>query len=295
MKLTYVLFGFVTCLELAGCGSDGSSTVDAGSADGDASIRARQDGGSSGQMPMGNRDASAPATQGCTNGKQDATELDVDCGGPCLPCSDGKACKDNEDCPADSYCVSLRDSVPESCRSPVPSCYPNPCAKDEECGTLGAWSRVDDSLFKLVACFNLPTQGQECAASSDDAEPACAAGLSCISNKCEPPTLDQGEACDLNRDACKGALKCFPNGMAGTGGVCRARHAVGEICGFGSDCEIGLRCDRPGAQSGSCAPRLKQGEACKVSVFNYDCEAGLICSNQECVPIDGIRREDSEF
>lgn len=295
MTFPNALFGFVVCLVLAACGSGGSSAVDAGSAQEDAAAGAREDGGSAGQTPLGKGDASAPAAQACANGKQDATELDVDCGGPCRPCADGKACNDNEDCPAESYCVSLRDSVPESCRSPVPSCYPNPCAQDEECHTMGAWSRVDDSLVKIVACFALPAQDQECAASTDDAKPACAAGLKCISNTCQPPTLEEDDACDLNRDACKGALKCFPNGMAGTGGICGVRRALGEICGFGSDCELGLRCDRPGAQSGSCAPRLKQGETCKVSVFNYDCEVGLICSNQECVPIDGIRREDSEF
>ena len=56
----------------------------------------------------GGKDASADAPGGggndagpsCTNSKKDGDESDVDCGGACPPCSDGKQCTNASDCAA---------------------------------------------------------------------------------------------------------------------------------------------------------------------------------------------------
>ena len=38
------------------------------------------------------------ASAGCSNGAQDGTETDIDCGGSCTPCADGKLCSTGADC-----------------------------------------------------------------------------------------------------------------------------------------------------------------------------------------------------
>jgi hypothetical protein len=48
----------------------------------------------------------------CTNGRQDGSETDVDCGGSCGACQDGLRCQYNTDCGKDSRCLSRICSVP---------------------------------------------------------------------------------------------------------------------------------------------------------------------------------------
>ena len=51
----------------------------------------------------------------CGNAVTDAGETDLDCGGPCLPCDDGRACKGDSDCQSSDchahLCVSCSDGL----------------------------------------------------------------------------------------------------------------------------------------------------------------------------------------
>lgn len=61
--------------------------------------------------------SSTPAQDTCSNGKKDAAETDVDCGGgsTCARCAVGKACTANSDCQS-SQCTS------GTCAAPTASC-----------------------------------------------------------------------------------------------------------------------------------------------------------------------------
>ncbi|HIA00649.1 MAG TPA: hypothetical protein EYN66_01840, partial [Myxococcales bacterium] len=43
-------------------------------------------------------------SESCINGIQDGTESDIDCGGDCLACAEGKACNTQSDCYTDMIC-----------------------------------------------------------------------------------------------------------------------------------------------------------------------------------------------
>lgn len=132
----------------------GSATVDgdashSGTADGGAGSQSgTMDGGESmdagGTMDAG--DTGGPPPDHCTNGVQDGDESDVDCGGSCEPCDDGKACNISPDCEskqcthdmtcgAEDWCVDLIDDngcqqcIKTSCCESVLECVTG----DEKC------------------------------------------------------------------------------------------------------------------------------------------------------------------
>ncbi|MFB6263091.1 MAG: hypothetical protein ABEL76_05620, partial [Bradymonadaceae bacterium] len=74
----------------AGCGSgsSGKPASDAGS-----TVPCTSDDACSGVCREG-RCVPDP----CSNGKKGGTETDVDCGGTCAPCAEGKACLKGQDC-----------------------------------------------------------------------------------------------------------------------------------------------------------------------------------------------------
>jgi hypothetical protein len=88
----------------------------------------------------------APAT--CSDGLKNEGESDVDCGGPCPPCADGKTCGTGTDCASlvcsGGLCISgcadgLQDGLETGvdCGGPVcTGCADGePCARDRDCGS----------------------------------------------------------------------------------------------------------------------------------------------------------------
>src|SRR5438874_2598746 len=98
------VFMFLSIAAIAGCGnpdqaaSDGMSLADGGADD-------KKDG-----APMPGADAT-PASPWCTDGVHNGSETDVDCGGPCSPCANTKACSHAADC-ASGVCVKGACAAP---------------------------------------------------------------------------------------------------------------------------------------------------------------------------------------
>lgn len=49
-------------------------------------------------LPTGSRGVDSGTTETCSNGAQDGSETDVDCGGSCAPCPEGSGCGGGSDC-----------------------------------------------------------------------------------------------------------------------------------------------------------------------------------------------------
>ena len=140
--------------------------------------------------------------ESCTNNAKDTDESDIDCGGPCGPCGDGKKCNENIDC-SSSYC---ENSV---CKAPT--CDDNVKNQDEsdiDCG--GVCSKCEDDkacnqnsdctsnycafgTCKSDTCFDGKLSGSE---SDIDCGGAC------------PTKCGEGKNCGVDND-CTTGLECY--------------------------------------------------------------------------------------
>ena len=102
----------------------------------------------------------------CTNGKMDAGETDVDCGGGCPGCALGEACMQNTDCAGTLIC-----GAGDTCEMAPPTC-PN-MKKD------GSETDVDCGGGSCATC----ALGKTCKADADCASAYCKSG-SCAMPSC---------------------------------------------------------------------------------------------------------------
>lgn len=92
----------------------------------------------------------------CADGVRDGGETDVDCGGPCAPCGDGRACSQALDCWNRSCLAGI-------CQTSIPTCtdgVKDGVETDVDCGGSNSCSRCGDGLV-------------------------CKAGSDCRSGRCE--------------------------------------------------------------------------------------------------------------
>ena len=186
----------------------------------------------------------------CVNGAKDGDELDVDCGGPCLPCGDGKACAAQADC-ASGVCQS------GSCQAPAcTDGVKNGGELDVDCGGPCA----------------LCGAGKAC---QDGA--GCTTGL-CRAGRCQPSSCTDGLKGGRESDADCGGPDC-PACAVGRGcsvaGDCTSAVCTGGKCleatctdrvknGRETDVDCGGSCPAGGARRArtppaGCAPGRCQG------------------------------------
>lgn len=127
-------------------------------------------------------------TTTCTNMMKDDAETDVDCGGPsCLPCSNGKTCKEAGDCASNS-CADMNGTF---------TCVA--CAKESDC----------------LAAPGTYCESGVCTAKKASAA-ACTDSVQCASGFCPP---QDGVCCDALCDnpceACLGAKTGGADGACG--------------------------------------------------------------------------------
>lgn len=159
----------------------------------------------------------------CTDGIKESEETDIDCGGKCPPCTDGKVCTGATDC-ASGFCnggvcatPTCGDQVRNGNETDVDcggQCLP--CAADKACiqnadcasgscnaGKCGAQEPCADGVLSGTetdvdcggACPTPCGDGKNCKADTD-----CAQGLLCASDTCqmqrpaEFPSAEQGPA-----------------------------------------------------------------------------------------------------
>jgi hypothetical protein len=114
-------------------------------------------------------------TATCTDGLKNGSETDVDCGGGCPGCANGKACIAATDCASGICAMGI-------CQAP--SC--NDGLKD------GAETDVDCGGGTCATC----AAGKGCVASADCQSGVCANGV-CQASFCGNGVVDPGEQCDL--------------------------------------------------------------------------------------------------
>jgi formylglycine-generating enzyme required for sulfatase activity len=135
-----------------------------------------------------------PAT--CMNGVKDSNETDVDCGGSCAPCADGRACAAPADC-VDGVCNG-------TCQAP--SC------------TDAIQNGAETGLDCGGACPTKCADGGGCKVGAD-----CASGACSPMNVCTPPSCTDGV-----KNGTETGLDC--------GGSCATKCAPGQGCASDADC-----------------------------------------------------------
>src|SRR5262249_13074124 len=119
-----------------------------------------QDPGSAADLLLTRHDI-AIADPRCTDGQKNGVETDVDCGGVCVPCADGRDCAQDADCQS-RVCKAGR-CLERACDDQLL----NGRESDVDCG--GLCSPCDDGL--------------RCAAGGDCASRSCSGGR-CVAPTC---------------------------------------------------------------------------------------------------------------
>ncbi|MBN2052147.1 hypothetical protein JW756_01470 [Candidatus Woesearchaeota archaeon] len=137
----------------------------------------------------------------CFDSIKDGDETDVDCGGSCLGCADGKKCFVNEDC-ASYYCKAGICSAP-SCTDGLQ----NGLESDVDCGA------------SCPGC---------------DINKSCNRDNDCISNFCHPTT----KKCSVA--SCSDKFQNGDETDIDCGGGCSKKCETGQKCLSGNDCTSGI-------------------------------------------------------
>jgi hypothetical protein len=191
----------------------------------------------------------------CGNNIKDGDETDVDCGGTCAPCADGKACGGAQDC-QNQVCTA--GVCTHSCSDQVK----NGNEVDVDCGG------------SCAACAN----GKVCGADADCQSARCSYG------KCAPPLT----CFDSDQEYPESDLDCGGPLCAGCslGAHCyTAADCASGYCGLGRCMALCNDRVKNGVETdvdcggGSCSA-CGVGLGCHV---NADCTSG-VCGDGRCVP-----------
>jgi hypothetical protein len=250
-------------------GTGGSVGGASGSGGGVAGSGGTATGGSAGQG-------------GCSNGKQDGNESDVDCGGACKLCADGKSCSSGSDC-ASSFCV---DGVccNTACADPCYAC--DDATAVGKCSAIAAGTDPDNECPTTDSCdgagkcqcYNGTQDGSETGVDCGGSCPPCG-------GTCGDGTVNNGESdVDCGGPNC---AKCAADKNCASPNDCAtAVCATGKCCGpdpvpttcAGKDCgNIVNNC----GQSVSCGPACTAPDTC----ISNKCQCqddGQACGGKAC-------------
>lgn len=150
----------------------------------------------------------ACVTTGCSDGILDGDETDVDCGGVCPPCAQGRACRIDQDCASDA------------CEGVTHICLATTCI-----------DQILDGSETDVDC------GGSCSPCTPNHQ--CAVNADCTTARCDPQTLICGgnECLDGRQNGLETDVDC------GGADAC-VRCRIGGHCSARTDCQAGLQCDK---------------------------------------------------
>ncbi len=217
----------------------------------------RHDGGVGSDGGGGGGDL-AMLSASCGNGVKDGKDTDVDCGGNCSPCADGKTCTLGGDC-ADQVCLNGHCSAP-SCSDG----FQNGTESDVDCGGTGDCARCG--------------QGAKCKIGTDCTTGTCTQGH-CAEAQCMNGVRDGQESdvdCGGNCPQCADGSHCNGNND------CQSASCVNGLCQAQATCFDGIKngqetdVDCGGPNCTACS----DGQACVSSsdCSEFNCSQKLCCA-----------------
>jgi hypothetical protein len=281
---------------MTACGADATNPVDDGQ---DAGTDATPAPTTTGTTPV-----TPPST--CTDAKKGGTETDVDCGGSCPKCAQGKACAAAGDC-SSGVCNAKVCAAP-SCTDTVKngtetdadcggSC--SPCGDGKACTVAGdcATGLCDSTTKKClpITCSDTIKNGTEtdvdcggtCSKCTDNK--TCAAATDCASGVCDNTTKKCKAA------ACNDTVKNGTETDVDCGGTCATKCADNKTCAVGADCATGV-CDNvtKKCKAAACSDAVKNGTETDVDcggtcatkcIDTKKCAVAADCASGVC---DGV-------
>lgn len=206
------------------------------------------------------------AANHCVDGKKDAGESFVDCGGPdCAACNlaTGAACVKNEDC-VSSVCEQVSSGSPMLCGASCKDGVQNGLESDVDCGTADCGKCAD---------------GKYCVSDSNCLSVACSKSGFCVASKCYNGKWDSSVSGGTNEtDTDCGGSNC-------------AACAAGKVCKVASDCVTGVCTSGKCALATSCSNGVQDGSesavdcgsTCTKCALNKACKLNSDCSSNNCV------------
>ena len=220
----------------------------------------------------------------CSDGRQNGTESDLDCGGSCGACSAGLTCAVSDDCQsgicaaavcAASTCTDGRDNGDETdvdCGGNCTACANGlGCAVGSDCES----GVCTDGTCQTPTCADGVANGSETAVDCGGACGPCRAGLACAapadceSEICTDSLCVAATCTDTVHNADESDIDC--------GGACAA-CAVGLACAGNADCTTGVCTDQI-CRAESCMDAVQNGDETDVDCGGGcgECEDGLRC------------------
>jgi hypothetical protein len=244
--------------------------------------------------------------QACSNAHVDPGETDVDCGGNCVPCVDGRSCVVDTDCANATclgkicYAATCRNQRQDSNETDIDcgggSCSACPdtkhCLSDTDCANGNS---CINKICYNATCHDAKLDGTEsdvdcggscvacgdaraCSVDKDCANGTCISHI-CYQTSCRNGRLDSTETdVDCGGDkcpACSGSKACSTDNDCGNGYGC-----IGKLC-YVATCRDS-RQDGTETSSdcgGDTCPACQAGANC---LQNTDCVAGTTCTNGRC-------------
>ena len=200
----------------------------------------------------------------CGNGKLDAGEADVDCGGPdCVDlCPDGKSCTKDEQC-LSGQCVGAKDGAGK--------CGFDPCAD-------GKKSYTESDLDCGGACGATCALAATCDQGKDCKSGFCSAANKCVASACQDGQLS-GDESDVD---CGGSCqsKCATGKAGKQASDCESGFSNGDLCVADACADLALSATETDVDCGGpCAAKCALKQGCKVSA---DCQSN-VCNGSVCV------------
>lgn len=222
----------------------------------------------------------------CGNKTQDSGESDIDCGGPCGPCADGRLCLQAAEChsgvcverciaPTCADGVRNGDEGAVDCGGPCPTRCPaaSPCAVDEDCDPLNAPLCIN-ALCTTVGCSGVGgcPFNTTCDVGTGQCQPPLAPAVGCMPGQfvclADMTCLDGKFRCD--------AMVHCGDGADEIGCVGTCNGTLDFVCGNTFDCvSSAVTCNG----TADCPGALDEAGFC-------GCPAGsFLCADQiQCLP-----------
>ena len=237
------------------------------------------------------------AVDPCLNGALDTDESDVDCGGPCGACAQGKTCFEDGDC-LSAFCgagyvcreqgcgngVQDPGETGVDCGGPCPACLGEACGGDADCQT----GYCKGGLCDVPTCNDGIKNGSETGVDCGGDCSLCEVGKGCLTDEnCLSAFCKDGYCLE---PSCSDGTKNQGESDIDCGGPCGG-CALGKACASGGDClsgscpagvcaEVAPACDddeKNGSESD-----IDCGGACAACGFGRACGGASDCASGLC-------------